>query len=291
MRLTWVMITLAAAGTANAGTRFDRTVAAEAKGVVDISNTSGKVEVAGWDRNEVAVHGDLEEGVERVDVNTEGDHTIVKVVLRQHNSDDGDAILRIQVPRASELHLSTVSADQRIGGVSGVQRLNAVSGEVITEIAAADLEVKTVSGDVHIKGHGDPARLHVSTVSGDVRLERGAGELEANSVSGNFVVSFDTTRAVHARTTSGDFHFEGKLARGASFDVTSVSGDLNVRAPAEGGYAYDASSFSGDITDCFNAHPDKDGPVGHSLSGSRGEGGGHLRLRTMSGDIQLCDRP
>jgi hypothetical protein len=72
-----------------------------------------------------------------------------------------------------------------------------------------------------------------------------------------------------------------------------VSGDLNVRASADGGYAYEVSSFSGDITDCFNASPErtsKYGP-GSRLEGTRGEGMGHLRLKTMSGDVQLCDRP
>src|SRR2546430_11287231 len=34
-------------------------------------------------------------------------------------------------------------------------------------------------------------------------------------------------------TTLFRSHFEGKLARGADFDATSVSGDLNVRASAE----------------------------------------------------------
>lgn len=290
MRLTLAALLLATA-TAQADTRFDKTVPADATGTVDISDTSGRVEVIGSYRNEVAVHGDLDEGVERVEVTSEPGHTTIKVILPHHSVHDGDANLRIAVPKGSELHLATVSADQRIGGVNGVQRLNAVSGEITTEIAGADLELKTVSGDVHIKGHGQPARLHVSTVSGDVHLERGAGELEATSVSGTLVVTLDSARAVHGRTTSGDFHFEGKLARGVSFDVASVSGDLNVRAPGEAGYAYEASSFSGDITDCFNAHPEKDSVVGHSISGQRGEANGHVRLKTMSGDIQLCDRP
>ena len=87
-----------------------------------------------------------------------------------------------------------------------------------------------------------------------------------------------------------DLRFEGKLTRDASFEATSVSGDMKVRAPAEGGYSYDLSSFSGDIENCFGARSDKSGAVGHSLSGTLGAGAGHVRLKTMSGDIELCDR-
>ena len=110
-------------------------------------------------------------------------------------------------------------------------------------------------------------------------------------MSGTLVVSLDSARSVRARSTSGDVHFEGKLARGADFDATSVSGDLNVRASAEGGYAYEVSTFSGDISNCFDATPSEHGHMpGHKLQGTRGDGAGHMRLKTMSGDVQLCDR-
>jgi len=168
--------------------------------------------------------------------------------------------------------------------------VNAVSGDVTTEIAAGNLELKTVSGDVKIKGHGQPAQLRVTTVSGDVHLEHGAGELETTTVSGTLVVSLDTARSVHARTTSGDMHFDTRMTRGSTFEASTVSGDLNVRASAEGGYAYEISTFSGDISDCFGGQKSEKGIVGHSLSGSRGDGAGQMRLKTMSGDVQLCDR-
>jgi len=96
---------------------------------------------------------------------------------------------------------------------------------------------------------------------------------------------------VRARTTSGDLHFEGKLTRGADLDATSVSGDLKVRASAEAGYSYEARSVSGDITNCFAAQPvERHHGSGHTLEGTRGEGAGHVRLKTLSGEIQLCDR-
>jgi len=280
-----------AAACASGDKTFERQVPAGARGVVDISNVSGTVVVTGWDRPEVSVHAELDEGVERVDVSTDHGRTSIKVILPHHSGHGGDADLHVQVPKDSELTVSAVSADVTTAGVTGVQRLNAVSGNVTAELAGSDLELKTVSGDVKLKGHGQPARLHMSTVSGDVHLEHGAGDLEAGTVSGTLVVSLDSARSVRTRTTSGDVHFEGKLAPGADFDATSVSGDLNVRASAEGGYAYEISTFSGDISNCFNATPSEHGHMsGHTLQGTRGDGAGHVRLKTMSGDVQLCDR-
>ena len=263
---------------------------AEERGVVEVSNTAGLVDVSGWDRHEVSVHAELDDGVDRVDVISEPRPHAHQGGAAGHSFRGSEARLHIKVPRDSELHLTTVSADATVTGVNGAQRVNAVSGDVTTEIAAGNLELKTVSGDVKIKGHGQPAQLRVTTVSGDVHLEHGAGDLETTSVSGTLVVTLDTARSVHARTTSGDMHFDARLTKGASFEASTVSGDLNVRASAEGGYAYEVSTFSGDISDCFGGQKAEKGIVGHSLSGTRGDGAGHMRLKTMSGDVQLCDR-
>jgi DUF4097 and DUF4098 domain-containing protein YvlB len=271
---------------------FDRTVAAQPQGVVDVSNVSGEIDVVGWDRDEVSVHAELESGVDHVEVSSEGGRTVVKVVLPSTSSHDHEARVHVKIPKNSELDVSAVSADVSSSGVLGVQRLTTVSGDVNAELAGADAELKTVSGDVKLKGHGQPARLHVTTVSGDVHIDHGAGELEASTVSGTLVTKLDSARGVRVHTTSGDLHFEGKLTRGATFEATTVSGDLNVRGGADGGYAYEVSSFSGDISDCFGAKAEhaNDHRPGSSLEGTRGDGAGHVRLKTMSGDIELCDR-
>jgi len=290
INLTACIVALVASGTAAATSTFDKQVDADARGVVEITNTSGRVEVTGWDKPQVSVHAELGGGVERVDVTSEPGRTRIKVLVPGHSFGDGEANLQVRIPKGSELHLSTVSADASVNGVLGVQRITVVSGSVLTEVAGADLELKSVSGDVKVRGHGQNARLYLSSVSGDVHVEHGAGDLEISSVSGALTVSLDSAHSVRARTTSGDLSFEGKLTRDASFEATSVSGDMKVRAPAEDGYSYDLSSFSGDIENCFGAKSDRSGPVGHSLSGTVGAGAGHVRLKTMSGDIELCDR-
>ena len=85
MRITYqimaCIVALAASGAAAADTRtFDKQVDADARGVVEISNTSGRVEVSGWDKPQVSVHGELGGGVERVDVTSEPGRTLIKVL-------------------------------------------------------------------------------------------------------------------------------------------------------------------------------------------------------------------
>lgn len=271
---------------------FSKTVNAEANGTVEISNVAGVVNVVGWDRAEVEVNATLEEGVDRVDVSSEGGRTVVKVVLPRNSQHEPDAELNVSVPRGSELTLITVSADVGVKQVLGAQRLKTVSGRVQTEVAGANAEINSVSGDIEASGSAKPATQRFSTVSGNVMLEHGAGDVEATSVSGDVQVEADFARNVRLHSTSGDLRFQGKLARAGTLDAESMSGDVFLNARAETGYEYEASSFSGEIEGCFgkdaestNAHS-----PGSRLNGKVGDGSARVRARTMSGDVNLCNK-
>lgn len=268
---------------------FRQSVAADAKGTVTINNTAGSVRVMGWNRNEVLVEGKLEEDVERVDVESSGARTSIKVVLPRR-SRNGGAELDIRVPRGSEVEITTVSADVNVQDVLGEQRLRSVSGDIVTQVAGADVDLKTVSGDVELRASGKPVEVRASTVSGDFTLRRGAGSLEITTVSGDVEAELDPARSVRVRTTSGDVHFKGRLARNASVNFESISGELEIDAPAEAGFSYDVKSFSGDIETCFGMNTGGSGNRGNVIVGKRGEGAAEIRARTMSGGIRLCDQ-
>jgi DUF4097 and DUF4098 domain-containing protein YvlB len=284
---------LLAAGAANAaGQSISKQVAADPNGEVDITNVAGSIQVTAWDRPMVDVQGFIGSGIERVDVLTEGSHTIVRVVLPRTSRHDGEAKLQIRVPAANDIELNSVSSDYIGIGLAGAQRLKTVSGDVRTDVAAADIEIKTVSGDVRLKGKGQAANLRVQTVSGDVIVEKGAGTLEVVTVSGDLRAQVDPAKSLRLRTTSGNVQVSGKLAAGISVDAESVSGNVRVEGPVENGYQYDVSSFSGDIRSCFTSPAERTGKfgLGSALNGTLGAGGGRVRVKTMSGNITLCDK-
>jgi DUF4097 and DUF4098 domain-containing protein YvlB len=289
-----VALVLLAAGTvchAAAGT-FDRAVAADVRGIVEISNVSGKVIVIGWDKPEVAVHAVLGAGVERVDLNTSKGRTVVKVVLPAMSLRDGDADLEVHVPSQSEVQATAVSADLETSHLSGRQRLQTVSGDLRAELTNAAFEAKTVSGNLRLRGVGQPADMRISTVSGNITLDRGAGDVEASSVSGDVRIEMDPARGVRLHSTSGDLTFRGGLTTDAMVEAETVSGDVTLRSHAQAGFEYEASSFSGDITNCFGKEAEstsRHGP-GTRLSGSVGDGKGRMRVKSMSGDVEICDR-
>ena len=271
---------------------MDQQVAADPHGIVEISNFAGRVEVSGWDQPQVSVHSINRN--ENVNVEVSGGHSHTSITVRSHSmwGAGGEADLRIKIPRGSELDVTSVSSDVTTNGIQGMQRLKTVSGRIKADFGPADVEAKTVSGDVHLTGAGKPVEMHLSSISGSIRLEHGAGEVDATTVSGDLNMQVDPARSVRTRNTSGRTVIQGSLTRDADLDAQSVSGDIKLHASAQGGYEYEVSTFSGSIHNCFNQESERVnryGP-GERLNGTRDKGSGHVRLKTMSGQIDICDK-
>jgi DUF4097 and DUF4098 domain-containing protein YvlB len=283
---------LAAASVAHADQDFQQTVKADPRGSVRVSNVAGKVNVVGWDRPEVEVKAHLEGNVERVDVSSDKGRTTIKVILPNSSwRGSGEADLQIRIPQQSDLDVSAVSADVDTQRVLGPQRLTTVSGDIRAEFAK-NFEGKTVSGDLRLKGQSEAGDVRVSSVSGDVYLDRGGGDVEVTSVSGDLLLDVASVTSVRTRTTSGDLSLRGALARDGTVEAETISGEVTVRVKPQAGFQYEATSFSGTIGNCFGRHAENTsahGP-GTRLNGTAGEGRGRVRVKSMSGDVAICDR-
>src|SRR6185437_2970406 len=188
-------------------------------------------------------------------------------------SERGSVRLEVHVPRDSELDVS------------------AVSGDIDADLGSGDDEVNSVSGTISLRGSGRDGTLHVGNVSGDVTVTNAAGELEARTVNGTLRAELASARHARLNTTSGDIVLKARLEGSGSIETETVSGNAKLDVSAPAGYSYEAKSFSGGIHDCFGQQADESryGP-GSRLNGTRGGGGGHVRMQSLSGDISLCDR-
>jgi hypothetical protein len=115
---------------------------------------------------------------------------------------------------------------------------------VIALAGAADLAIRSVSGDVSVSG-GEITALRIGTTSGDIRLDspiRARTGNQIDTLSGDVSLVADTGMRIEARTVSGDLasdlphRSEGRMGRrtlvvgDGSVEVAfrSVSGDLQV---------------------------------------------------------------
>jgi len=278
------------AGVGDAADTVTRTVPADPMGEVEIVNVSGEVEVSGWDRNEVEVRADLGSGVERLDVTGEAKRVMVNVVLPRGRSRSGSSDLQVRVPRNSRVAVRTVDADQRITDVRGAQSLQAVSGSITTAVWEEDFEIRSVSGEVVVRGHGGSGTARVNTVSGNMELIDVGRELELTTVTGDMDVKVDELTRARIKTTNGELELRGKLARGARVEVEAINGDLRMHFAKPVDAEFDIETFNGDIDSCFGPQPRRTSEFapGNELRFKEGSGNARVRIKTLNGGVEVC---
>jgi DUF4097 and DUF4098 domain-containing protein YvlB len=279
---------LLAAGSAFAGEEVDQRLAAAARGTVEIGNVAGTVTVLGTQKNEVHVSGDISEDA-RLDFSVDGEHTVVKVVLPKHSMHGGSSDISVEVPAGSALTVSTVSADATVEGVRGSLDLQTVSGNIETQSYDEDAKLRSVSGDISVRGNGGSAVLNLVTVSGNAEVKNAGGETNVQSVSGDLNLHLNSVARSRLRTTSGTVTLYGELTKDARVEGESVSGDVNFYLAGTRDGDYDLATATGEISNCFGPEPveHKYGP-GMELKFRQGSSDATLRARTLSGDISLC---
>ena len=272
--------------------------AADPQGQVEIIDVSGRVDVVGWDKAEVAVSGTLGTDVDKLDITTAGTHTTIHVIMKNPGGihigfslGDGGAELVVHMPQRSSLKTSLVSADLVVKDLLGNQELQTVSGDV-RSAAAREVRVRTVSGDVELTAGAESRVVEVGTVSGDVKVTGGGGEVAINTVSGDCHMSLGTLSRARLKTVSGDYHLSAELAADGRLEAESISGDVTIEfggalPPAE----FDLQSFSGDLTTCSGHKPVKEGyGPGSRLTYKEGAGTARVRVDTKSGDVSVCTK-
>lgn len=279
---------LVAASPVLAGQAVDQRLPASAHGSVEVSNVAGTVTVRGTTKNEVHVAGKITSKA-RLEFSVDGDRTIIKVVLSKVSMHEGGSDLEIEIPAASDLTVSTVSADTGVTSVLGALDLQSVSGAIETEAFDKDLKLRTVSGDVNVRGHRGSGAISVVTVSGNVDTKDTGGETNATSVSGDLILHLASVSRSRLRTTSGDITMYAQLAKDGRIDSESVSGDIGFHLSGTRDAQYDLATATGKISNCFGPKPvsDKYGS-GEELKFREGAGSASLDAKSLSGDVSLC---
>jgi DUF4097 and DUF4098 domain-containing protein YvlB len=288
LRLTLAIAALCAGSAAIADT-VERTVPADARGEVEIVNTSGDVQVRGWDRAEVQIHADLDEESETLDVQSTKGRTTINVIRRGRDN-SGSSDLIVEVPRDSTLLVKTVSADQTISDVRGVQRLQAVSGSISTRVWSEEIAVRTISGDVIVAGHGTNSRTAVNTVSGDVNLSDVSGELNVETVTGDMQIRMPTLTRGRIQTTNGNLNLYATLSADARLEAEAINGDLRFMFKQPANVEFDVETFNGEIDNCFGPKPvrTREFAPGNALRFKEGNGSARVRVKTLNGGVEIC---
>jgi len=260
-------------------------------GHVDIYNTAGSITVSGWSRNSVQVTGELGDDVEELVFERNGDDILIKVKVPRNHGRDIDSDISVQVPKASSIDVSGVSADIEVDGVDGDQSLGTVSGDVNVEGVSGNIEASSVSGDVDVEGTARAANISTETVSGDLSVSGLSGEVDAESVSGEVIITGGSFDRAYFETVNGDLTFAAGLGKGGRLSAESVNGDVEIIFSNDVSASFDIETFNGDIDACFGPKPERTSRYapGLELRFTRGDGDGRVDIETLNGGVTICE--
>ena len=273
---------------------IDETRPLDARGTVEVENLKGRIQVRVWDRNEVRISGSLGEGVEKLVIEGDRDHLVVRVQYPRRSSGWSDrntepTDLRLDVPLRADLDLEGVSADiDVVGSAGGSLEASSVSGDVVVAGAPQSADIESVSGDLRVTLNS--REVGVESVSGDIALSgRLDGEVRAESVSGEITIDTKGERLTRlaTATVSGDVHARVALADGATVKSETVSGEITLVLPKSLSARVDGETFSGDLDiPGAEVHRPKYGP-GASVDHRYGSGSANIRIESFSGDARI----
>lgn len=263
-----------------------------AKAEIIIYNTSGEIEVQGWSRNQVEIEADLGSGVKELIFEVDGKQVLIEVEAPDRGGRDIASDLVIRVPENSSLEISTVSADITIEDVKGKQLIETVSGDIDTVAYASNLGIESVSGDIDVQGDNKKSRIRADSVSGDIEFQSLDGDAEVDTVSGDVVVVDSRFENFEAAAVNGDIVFHAEMYGDRRMGFETVNGDIDIKFDGDISARFDIETFNGDIRNCFgpeSVRTSKYAP-GRELKFTQGGGDGRVVIRTLNGDLRLCNK-
>lgn len=284
--LAW--LALVGVGTAAAQSDAPRRFAAAPDVAVRLVNLVGAVRVTGWDRDSVAVTGDVP--AEYGSLMAGGTREAIKVAIEgpPPTTEYAGPTLEVFVPRRAHVAVKAAVASVTLSGLLGDVDAGVVNGRVRVEGAPRRVSAETILGDVECECASGDVRLR--SASGTVVVRGSVGRLTVTTVTGGISVGGARLTAARLESTAGAIDVKGALARDGIIDVTTHEGAVTLRLPPATSALADLASTTGTFSTDFpmrGVRPVRGMPVQLTL----GEGRGRIRVRTFTGAIRLQRQP
>ena len=231
---------------------FNRTLPLSARGRLRLDNVNGRIDIAGWNRNEVVIralkHGRTQESVEATEIKVDASPDEISIHTREPvnktgssgfwswfgigGNDKANVDYAIQVPRHARLaNVSSVNGRVEINNVDGDIEASTVNGQVQVQGAAGSVKLSTVNGGIETElvSLGGSQSVSLTTVNGAIKAilpVNADAEVTADTVNGG--MSSDFPELVVKKDFPLAKHLKGTLGNGgATVKATTVNGSIH----------------------------------------------------------------
>jgi len=164
---------------------------------------------------------------------------------------------------------------------------NTVRGDITIKGGTGFITAKSVEGEVSVEGAR--GKVVVSSVNEKVKITDTTGEITADSVNENITMTGIDSKSVDATTVNGTIVFEGKLADGGHYSLTTHNGDLLLGVPENANASFSVRTYQGSFsTDLpLQGGTREDMRRGKRVTLTLGSGSADVTLETFGGSIRV----
>jgi DUF4097 and DUF4098 domain-containing protein YvlB len=278
-RMAVAAVILAGTALSASATKIEKHFTVTGRPVVTVKNSSGRVEVKSWNRQEVMVTAN--QIGKNADVETEQAGSRVEIITHTLDESARGADMQVDyqifVPEETTLQVRTDS------------------GSIVVESVHGGLTFETIAADVNLKSVG--GEIVVTTADGSIVCSMCDGSsFKAETVRGNVQLMQPIMDTVKVHTTAGTITFDGDFLRHGVYTLRSDTGNMEVRFGVASSFDLTARSERGDVISQANLQPDKHGrkvsssKYGKALMGTIGAGNAKVELSSFSGTIKILQR-
>jgi DUF4097 and DUF4098 domain-containing protein YvlB len=260
---------------------LDTTLSVRSGTRLTINNMSGQVIVRGWNRNQVRIVAESDQG-RSVEIDESPGRIGIRTVMRRGHA---EVEYSISAPSGTPIEINGTNLDVDVTGVCGPLRVTTINGDVNADCTGDNSSVQTVNGDVTVVG----ARgvLEAATTSGDVDVRNASGDVMAHTTSGDVSLSDIGGAIVTAETVSGDVSYTGRVLDNGRYTLEAHSGDVFMRVLGNFNATVSVETFSGEFEADFPIELAPGTTISKRMEFRRGTGSARVRLRSFSGTIGL----
>lgn len=294
-----------------AGDKIDEVLDVTSSGQISIENMRGKVEIVGWNKDQMSVIGELDDKAKGYTFESENGYTIFKVKMPKrfgkHGYDRSEGSdLKIMLPMGANVKFESVNGNVSIKAVTGGSNIHTVNGNIVADKLEKRINLQTVNGNIKarkldgkiklatvngkIVDHDSKGKVTYNAVNGDIDSQTAAQRVIVENVNGEIDLDLQTIEELEISTVNGNIKAKVNLADGAQVNVTTVSGNARLALSGTVAGSYRLSSHAGGrIINKLTEHEvkkQKYGP-GRSLKFSVQGGDANVEMTSVSGNLTL----
>lgn len=265
--------------------QMDTTFAVSGSGQLDLQNHEGTVTVSTWDRDELRIQANWDNGRRPVTIRNAGSTVRVRVAgeygLPRVEFD-------ITAPRRMSIALQGVELEVTIDGSEGNIAVHSVEGQIDVTGGGGNVAIQAVDGDVAVREARGNIAVHA--IEGNVSVSDSRGTLAVESVDGDVELVDIDSENVGVNVVDGDVRFSGAIHDGGRYFMSTHDGDLDITVPGDANARVSIATFDGELVSDIPIEIEGDFSQ-KRFSFTLGTGRALVELSSFDGVIRLRKSP